>query len=769
AMNTVGHSEQLFITSRLQVLQMMGDTLQQNHSLTQWIRQLEKNNANYKSLFYQLQVINGNRVILQDQWRSYSYNMALHQPMAHQPEDVQFPGTMYLISLRDSIPYYIKHPSVIDTAFSTSIKKEVTIALQNARESKKMLFALDEQDYVNWRTVYARTADRFFFGINNKLLVVNRDLSYQIITLPKRIISLYIDPHQGLWMGMVTGGGYYFSDAHHTIDLQQGIPLLSDLSVSGFCEDREGNVWCTTLEKGLFYAASPAIRYYRESALGDRHVYFLRNLQNEIFTSSRVDELYSISYQHMELLNLRVKQNFEISDVHQQANRFYVATKAILYQFKRNNQSFELEHSEPVSLYEMASHAQHLYGISRGWLVEIGDRCHRRIISLPTKAYSLVMQDTATAFIGGADGLFRINLNRQQYEAIKNFTAPVSRVIISKKNEVFLTTYGKGFGKLVHDQYLRLSGDSLPDGFNDLTEDRYGNIWLASRQGLYQYNPSTQVFQLLNRSNGLLSDNVNKLAADNQSLYVSTSDGLCVFPLQQSLFNSHPPSIALNQLRVNGQSIGNGIYHPLAYQENNISWQFDVFSYKRGGEAGILYQLSGYDTNFVFNKDANIAYRHLEPGNYRLTVYAVNNNGVRSTTPLVYRFSIEPPFWKTAIFYLFLTIAGLGLLALLGWLIIRRIKSKEAEKTRIHQLIADSRLSALQAQMNPHFIFNSINSIQNYILDKNEQQAYDYLSKFSKLIRHVLVNSRQKLISLQDELETLRLYVDLEKLRFDHA
>jgi LytS/YehU family sensor histidine kinase len=87
----------------------------------------------------------------------------------------------------------------------------------------------------------------------------------------------------------------------------------------------------------------------------------------------------------------------------------------------------------------------------------------------------------------------------------------------------------------------------------------------------------------------------------------------------------------------------------------------------------------------------------------------------------------------------------------------------------VNKLIAEYQLTALQAQMNPHFIFNAINSIQGYILKKNEQQAYDYLAKFSKLIRMVLNQSTERTLPLKQELEMLSLYVELEQLRFDQS
>jgi LytS/YehU family sensor histidine kinase len=81
--------------------------------------------------------------------------------------------------------------------------------------------------------------------------------------------------------------------------------------------------------------------------------------------------------------------------------------------------------------------------------------------------------------------------------------------------------------------------------------------------------------------------------------------------------------------------------------------------------------------------------------------------------------------------------------------------------------LAQSRLSALQAQMNPHFIFNSISSIQNYVMSNRREEAYDYLTAFSKLIRKTLHNSRSQFITLSEELETLQLYMQLETRRYN--
>ena len=98
------------------------------------------------------------------------------------------------------------------------------------------------------------------------------------------------------------------------------------------------------------------------------------------------------------------------------------------------------------------------------------------------------------------------------------------------------------------------------------------------------------------------------------------------------------------------------------------------------------------------------------------------------------------------------------------------IQKLESERTKaeLHQQATGLEMQALRAQMNPHFIFNSLNSINRFILQNNKAQASEYLTKFSKLVRLILQNSQAALIPLENELEALKLYLELEAVRFDH-
>ena len=207
----------------------------------------------------------------------------------------------------------------------------------------------------------------------------------------------------------------------------------------------------------------------------------------------------------------------------------------------------------------------------------------------------------------------------------------------------------------------------------------------------------------------------------------------------------------------------------LDYWQNNLTVTLDRLHFKKGNQEGILYKLIGQDSEFRKENTKVLRFENLAPAEYKLVMYAINNDGLKSEKPLQLQFKIHPPFWKTAWFIVSMIVLILFVIILIIKQVIQSIKKREAEKTRINTLLSESQLSALQAQMNPHFIFNAINGIQNYILNKKEEEAYNYLTKFSKLVRLVLNNSRNKELTLQEELDMLALYIELEQLRFDHA
>jgi sensor histidine kinase YesM len=137
---------------------------------------------------------------------------------------------------------------------------------------------------------------------------------------------------------------------------------------------------------------------------------------------------------------------------------------------------------------------------------------------------------------------------------------------------------------------------------------------------------------------------------------------------------------------------------------------------------------------------------------------------LRHTLPIL---AVITPFWKQGWFKVLVIVVGLTGIYLVYQARLRQIQYQEKLKTEFAQQLADMEMKVLKAQMNPHFIFNSLNSINWYIIKSETEKASLYLTKFSKLIRLILDNSDHKLISLDQELAALKLYLDMEVLRFN--
>jgi ligand-binding sensor domain-containing protein len=220
----------------------------------------------------------------------------------------------------------------------------------------------------------------------------------------------------------------------------------------------------------------------------------------------------------------------------------------------------------------------------------------------------------------------------------------------------------------------------------------------------------------------------------------------------------------------------------LSYRENFFSIKFSAVNFE--GNTQYRYKLDGIDKNWVRIGSRNIAYyTDLSAGTYtfrvRASVGVESDDDAETTLQIV----ITPPFWQTVWFRL-LALFAIG--SVLFWLYKNRlrrikyeaelkqkeaeIKQKEAETAQLRaefqQKIAETELSALRAQMNPHFIFNCLNSLNLYILENHVDLASDYLQRFSRLIRLVLENSRLERIPLSNEVEALKLYMVMEGMRF---
>jgi LytS/YehU family sensor histidine kinase len=178
-----------------------------------------------------------------------------------------------------------------------------------------------------------------------------------------------------------------------------------------------------------------------------------------------------------------------------------------------------------------------------------------------------------------------------------------------------------------------------------------------------------------------------------------------------------------------------------------------------------FYKLEGIDEDWIqTNSNEPIRYPNLASGSYEFVAYFEDIDGGKSDA-IRFQFTIQLPFWKR---WWFILISAFTLIGITAFFITNRDKSQR-EKQQLSQRLVQSEIDGLKSQMNPHFIFNSLNSIQDLILMKDFKSSTIYLGKFSSLLRMTLEYSSKPKIYIKEEVELLSIYLELEALRFENG
>lgn len=333
-------------------------------------------------------------------------------------------------------------------------------------------------------------------------------------------------------------------------------------------------------------------------------------------------------------------------------------------------------------------------------------------------------------------------------------------------------------GKEILKNYNRDSGIGLPADFcwrvQQSPVDSF--LWISSINGLLKFDPvAKQVTSVFTRQNGLHEDNGgytfsilpgNKLV---QLFYANIN----IIDLDHYQENKFRPQVQFNSVKVLDKEYVFQIQDStplleLAAGENFLQFEFAALVFNNANRNRYAWQLSGFDTNWIQGGFANhVSYAALQPGKYLFRVKAANSDGYWGSERSII-IIIRSPFYARWWFILFCIIGFSALLYFIYQSKVRQARREEKLKAGFQQQLAETEMKALRAQMNPHFIFNSLNSIQKYILKNDQFNASQYLTKFSRLIRLILDHSNQSSILLSSELDLLKLYIEMESMRFDN-
>ena len=361
---------------------------------------------------------------------------------------------------------------------------------------------------------------------------------------------------------------------------------------------------------------------------------------------------------------------------------------------------------------------------------------------------------------------------------------------VSLKNELIHYDHAFREIKIYGNEY------GYADAITSMQFDGTGNLWfINSAKQLGRLNTVTGAITIFTETEGFHKQDYGwnpPLTRDvHGDLYAGNGWKLDTVEPQWGLHRIYPGKYAdVNNIRVYFRSLNiNQKPFPLSsdinnveelalhYDENTIRIETGIINFYSTEKGKIRCRLEekGKTAEWQHPMDNIIRYEGVSPGDYRLTVQASNASGEFIGPEKILMVTISPPFWQTWWFRITAVICTAALFyGVITWRLQQKFRlrlersEKERQVAELQQQKTELEMQALRAQMNPHFIFNSLNSINRFILKKQGTEASEYLTKFSKLIRMILNSSANVAVSLAEDLEALRLYLELESLRFEN-
>ena len=294
------------------------------------------------------------------------------------------------------------------------------------------------------------------------------------------------------------------------------------------------------------------------------------------------------------------------------------------------------------------------------------------------------------------------------------------------------------------------------------------SLYLSTSSNVYKCENPLDVFSN-NKARLQIIDvnfrNVNDILVNNDSLYIASEEGLTVIP-ESSVKNqiTHVPIPYIRSIIVNDQ-VKDPSNTGISIRGNTkIAFSFGCINYS-AAPVIYAYKMVGLDTSWTTGTSGNVVYQRLVNGNYEFMVKVrKSTSDAEWSNVATYPLEIKASFWQHPLFFVFVAVFVLGGITLF---ILRR-KNLQMKQGELNHHLVTLELKALQSMMNPHFIFNALGSIQNFLLQNKTGEAGLYLSQFARLIRQNMNALSEAVISLDEEFDRLSNYLDLERLRMEN-
>ena len=566
----------------------------------------------------------------------------------------------------------------------------------------------------------------------------------------------------------ISGPGYFMLFDYNFNLLKSYIFPETEKSVWSY-QDTDGNIWQNSLNKGITLILNTQLKtnYF----LKDKKTQKIGAINNAVFTGIENDGFYEFNNK----IQIFEKRKDLISNgiIYHIKNDFQTKTN---YLVSANN-SYEIinDNFSPIKLFinfggysaqyanwfkDVVRHNDTYYFVdSRNFALCNPISQHTNVISKSGLQNLIVFNNTI--YMAGSDGLSLFKNDSIVKPKLKSnlLDVPINYIVANKTN-LLVGTDGRGVYYFNENELVHLKNT---DGLIiEKIIEKDNNIWLATNEGVKKIEKdsiefsNSKIIDAFYEEDGLLQSNTNDIYVDNNYLYVATDIGISKVNLSSEIYKK-PPELYFKTEK-DTLIFTNG-------SRDFISISFSALEYVNQEYLTYQYRLLPSQKQWITTQAKTLNFSNLSPKLYTIEVKATDQHN--NTKIKKQYLDVIPAWWQTKFNKIMAPIFLFLCFLLLFNEVKSRIRKKEQNKAEQEKKVAGLELQALRSQMNPHFVHNSLNAIQYFIQRNEVELSENYLSKFSQLIRLFFEYSRRQNITIKEELELLKNYLDIEKLRFE--
>ncbi|MBX2875861.1 MAG: histidine kinase [Saprospiraceae bacterium] len=572
----------------------------------------------------------------------------------------------------------------------------------------------------------------------------------------KRLNTILVDTKGHIWLGL-QGELLYLEDWNATPK-----PVLRNVFVNDLYHDHEGNLWVSTEGKGMYLLISSEVQSLK---IPSRDNYIVRSLEVDQrgnihvgYISGRVD----VFDKAFNLIRSTRYSAYRIVDILTDETGAWVATNSEVFRVDTSGEILA-KYTTTSPIKSLAVMSDSLYVLSYSIQVIRGASIANSGIPFSARIYTNYTIDQQHMWLGSTDGLFKFNGEQTERIAEDQIYTDIRGISKDHKGRFWVATAGQGVFVLQGDSIVQhiTTGHGLSSNLCMHQKADGKTMWVSTNLGINKIDVETGDIQVFNEQDGLSTGEVKYLGIVDSFVLAASSGGVDIFPKEIASFVD-PPLLKIKALFADKDTLLDQARITLPYHQNDLVAQLSSVSFKSLGNITYAYQLEGLNKDWIETASEEVSWAAVPPGDYQLKVKVKGSGGTWSET-IQRQIIIRLPWWRQ---WWFLLTMGLIIAGTL-FFAYQRQQAKFKRESELQRRMQNLQLTALRAQMNPHFMFNALSSIQEFINNSDLESANLYLSRFASLVRSVLNHSTQERISLEEEVSQLELYLTLENLRFD--